>query len=60
MKFKDSVAAKQCIEKMDGRYFGGKKLMADYYDGVTNYKVDETPEQAAQRQAAWNAFLEQD
>ena len=59
VKFKEPLAAKQCIEKMDGRFFDKKTLSADYYDGITNYKVDETPEQKVQREAAWNAFLEQ-
>jgi len=44
---------------MDGRFFAGRQVEAFYYDGQTNYHRDETPEMAAQREAAWTKWLEE-
>lgn len=45
---------------MNGRYFAGKQISADYYDGFTNYKVEESEEQRKLREAAWSKFIEGD
>ena len=60
IKFADSVAAARCIEVMDGRFFAQKKITAFYYDGFTNYKVDESEEQKKLREAAWNKYLQEE
>ena len=39
MRFKTAEAAAGCIEKMKGRFFGGRKLDAFMWDGITNYVV---------------------
>lgn len=37
IKFGTSFAAQDCISKMEGRYFGGSKIKAMFWDGITNY-----------------------
>jgi HIV Tat-specific factor 1 len=39
VKFSTSFAAQECIRLMNGRFFGGSKLKAYFWDGVTNYSV---------------------
>lgn len=58
IKFKEPSGAARCIEVMEGRYFAGKKISADYYDGFTNYKVEESEEQKKLRAEAWAKFIE--
>lgn len=41
IKFKTASAAQLCVELMNGRYFAGRKLTCDYYDGKTNLKVED-------------------
>ena len=45
---------------MNGRFFAGKKLEADYYDGFTNYTVKESEEDEKQRIEDFGAWLESD
>jgi len=59
VKFLLHPAALRCIDKMNGRFFGGKKLEAFFYDGFTDYEVKETEEQKEQRVEEWNKWLEQ-
>jgi len=58
LKFKNGVAAKKCIEKMNGRFFAGKKLEAEFYDGRTNYHVEESEQSKTTRLAKWEKWLE--
>lgn len=37
IKFKRGHAAKHCVDKMNGRFLGGRKLTCEFWDGVTNY-----------------------
>lgn len=37
--FKDFEAADQCILAMNGRFYGGKQLVVEKWDGITNYEV---------------------
>ena len=37
IKFRDEDAAAQCIERMQGRFFGGRKLSASLWDGFTQF-----------------------
>lgn len=43
---------------MDGRFFGGQKLTAEWYDGVSKYYVEETEEEKQLRDVAWSKWLE--
>lgn len=44
---------------MNGRFFGGKKLEATPYDGVTDYFVAESEESKKERTAKWEKWLEE-
>jgi HIV Tat-specific factor 1 len=48
------------MQKMEGRFFAGKKLQAEYYDGVSNYHVEESEEMKQERIKKWNSWLEGD
>ena len=37
IKYRDEDAAAQCVERMQGRFFGGKQLSASLWDGFTQY-----------------------
>ena len=39
VKYKTSYAALECITLMNNRYFGGNKIRAFFWDGVTDYTV---------------------
>eukprot|EP00798_Chlamydomonas_sp_ICE-L_P019331 gene19331-25982_t len=39
IKFKDEEPAKKCISLMHGRWFGGRQVTAEMWDGSTNYLV---------------------
>ncbi|GAX77606.1 hypothetical protein CEUSTIGMA_g5050.t1 [Chlamydomonas eustigma] len=60
IKFKDAEAAQKCITLMNGRWFGGRQLVAQLYDGVTNYahKVVESWEEQEARLEKFAAELE--
>lgn len=60
VKFKEPVAAARCIEVMNGRYFAKRQISAEYYDGFTNYKCEESEEQKKLRSEAWAAFIGDD
>ncbi|QRW08020.1 RNA recognition motif protein [Ceratobasidium sp. AG-Ba] len=38
VKFKDPVSAQACILKMNGRFFAGRKIIAEFYDGRERYR----------------------
>ncbi|PRP85446.1 HIV Tat-specific factor [Planoprotostelium fungivorum] len=58
VKFLLHPAAQRCIEKMNGRFFGGSRLEAFFYDGFADYEVKETEEQKEKRIEEWNKWLE--
>jgi len=62
VKFKDHESATKCLQKMNGRWFGGKQLIVQYYDGWTNYDVgeDASREEEHQRTQDWEEWLNQD
>jgi HIV Tat-specific factor 1 len=43
---------------MNGRWFAKRQLIAEYYDGFTNYDVRESDEQEEERIKKWHAWLE--
>ena len=45
---------------MNGRYFDGRKLEADYYDGFTNFTVKETEDDEKRRIEEFGEWLEED
>ncbi|UPR04882.1 splicing factor U2AF-associated protein [Chloropicon primus] len=60
--FKLPQAAAKCVSIMHGRWFGGKQIEADLFDGHTNYfvkKMEETEEEQQRRLDRFAADLEQ-
>lgn len=43
---------------MNGRFFDGRKLEADFYDGYSNYYIPETDEEKEERDKRWEKWLE--
>eukprot|EP01127_Copromyxa_protea_P014575 TRINITY_DN4097_c0_g1_i1.p1 TRINITY_DN4097_c0_g1~~TRINITY_DN4097_c0_g1_i1.p1 ORF type:complete len:377 (-),score=118.48 TRINITY_DN4097_c0_g1_i1:121-1197(-) len=58
VKYTAGWAAERCIEVMNGRFFDGRKLVAEFYDGYTNYFVPETDEEREERDKKWEKWLE--
>lgn len=42
---------------MNGRWFGGRRISAERWDGVTSYKVEETEQQREERLGEWERYL---
>ena len=62
VKFATAFAAQQCVEMMDGRFFGGRKLRCFFWDQVTDYTVVDTSKEERQEQErieSFGAWLEQ-
>lgn len=57
VKFQDGGGARRCIDVMHGRWYDRRKVDAEYYDGVTDYRVKETAAERAEREAKWQAWL---
>ena len=58
IKFKSPSAAAECIQLMDGRFFGGHKSSCFYWDGKTDYrKPPETEEEEKKRIADFGVWL---
>ncbi|CAB1333140.1 unnamed protein product [Coregonus sp. 'balchen'] len=53
-----SEDADVCQIALDGRWFGGKKLSAQLWDGSTDYQVEETTREREERLKGWAAYLE--
>ena len=43
---------------MNDRWFAGRRLLAQTWDGVTKYDVEETEEQKEERLKKWEEYLE--
>lgn len=57
VKFGSQLEAEKCIKLMDGRFFGGQKLICEFYDGFTDYSVPEPDEDRDARDKEWAKFL---
>lgn len=58
IKYIKPSSAEKCISIMDGRYFGGKKIKCNYFDGITNYKLGETEEEMHKRHENFAKWIE--
>ncbi|CAG2115067.1 unnamed protein product [Medioppia subpectinata] len=58
--FAEFAGADQCVQLMNGRFFAGRRLAAEHWDGRTRYKTDETEEEAAKRIQQWDEYLERE
>jgi len=57
LAFATFEAADACLPVMNGRWFGGRRISAERWDGVTNYKIEETEEQKEERLGEWERYL---
>ncbi|KAJ7388734.1 HIV Tat-specific factor 1 [Desmophyllum pertusum] len=55
--FSTFEAAEACLPVMNGRWFAGRRITAERWDGVTNYKVEETDKQREERLGEWEKYL---
>lgn len=46
--FKEPEEADACIQSFNGRWFGGRQLSAQFWDGKTDYQVKLEPKLAVQ------------
>jgi len=58
VKFEEPIAAGRCIELMHDRWFGGRRLVVEYYDKVTNYDMEDPPEKIELQQKRWSQWIE--
>ncbi|XP_060911239.1 HIV Tat-specific factor 1 [Labrus mixtus] len=56
--FKEPEQADACIQSFNGRWFGGRQLSAQLWDGTTDYQVEETSRERDERLKGWSSFLE--
>uniref|UniRef100_A0A2K6G0G9 17S U2 SnRNP complex component HTATSF1 n=1 Tax=Propithecus coquereli TaxID=379532 RepID=A0A2K6G0G9_PROCO len=57
VSFRDPEEADYCIQTLDGRWFGGRQITAQAWDGTTDYQVEETSREREERLRGWEAFL---
>ncbi|XP_048578231.1 HIV Tat-specific factor 1 homolog [Nematostella vectensis] len=55
--FKEHPPADACLERMNGRWFAGRRLAADRWDGVSNFNIQESDKDLKDRMANWEKFL---
>ncbi|KAM8834600.1 17S U2 SnRNP complex component HTATSF1 isoform 2-T2 [Synchiropus picturatus] len=58
--FKEPEQADACIQSFSGRWFGGRQLSAELWDGTTDYQVEETTREREERLKGWSSFLGED
>ncbi|XP_078272665.1 17S U2 SnRNP complex component HTATSF1 [Rhinoraja longicauda] len=58
--FKEPEEADQCKLVLNGRWFGGRQLTAETWDGVVDYQIDETVKEREYRLKTWGSFLDDD
>lgn len=60
VRFKEEESALACIQLMSGRWFDGKKVTAEIFDGQVKYeKSRDTEEDAAKRLESFEKWLEE-
>ncbi|CAH0775418.1 unnamed protein product [Bemisia tabaci] len=58
INFKEAEAADACIQLINGRWFGQRKIIAEQWDGKTKYRIEESEQEAKERLKKWDQFLE--
>ncbi|KAK9833990.1 hypothetical protein WJX81_001143 [Elliptochloris bilobata] len=56
VKFRSPEAAQSCIRLMSGRFFGGRRLEAELWDGVATWHAPKPAETAEEQAARLEAF----
>lgn len=55
--FKDAETADMCVDNLNHRWFAKRRIIAQTWDGVTNYEVEETEAEREIRMKKWESFL---
>ncbi|KAG8448412.1 hypothetical protein GDO86_015488 [Hymenochirus boettgeri] len=55
--FKEAEEGDLCIQALNGRWFGGRQLLVEPWDGVTDYQIEETSREREERLKGWESFL---
>ncbi|XP_051824307.1 HIV Tat-specific factor 1 [Antechinus flavipes] len=58
VSYKEPEEADLCIQALNERWFGGRQLNVEVWDGVTDYQVEETSREREERLKGWESFLE--
>jgi HIV Tat-specific factor 1 len=58
VKFASPGAAALCINKMNGRFFGGRRIICGYWDGVEEFKFNEDESEAEMREEEFGKWIE--
>ncbi|KAL3882632.1 hypothetical protein ACJMK2_028956 [Sinanodonta woodiana] len=58
VSFQNAEDADLCIEQMNHRYYGKRRILAATWDGKTTYTAEETEEARNKRLQEWGKFLE--
>ncbi|CAK9295262.1 unnamed protein product [Gordionus sp. m RMFG-2023] len=58
--FNEFEEADACLGTMNGRFYAGRKIEAERWDGKTKFKIEETEAEKVQRLERWGQFLEDD
>jgi HIV Tat-specific factor 1 len=57
VKFTEAAAAEIAVGSMDGAKMSGRQVKCEYFDGITDYRVKESEEQAQQRVEEFEDWL---
>ncbi|KAM4663420.1 17S U2 SnRNP complex component HTATSF1 [Discoglossus pictus] len=57
VSFKDAEEGDVCTQALNGRWFGGRQLSVETWDGVTDYQIEETSREREERLKGWENFL---
>lgn len=60
MTFRTPEEADLCIMALKGRWFAKRRIMAEAYDGKTQYTINETDAEREERLKGWEKFLVED
>uniref|UniRef100_A0A8C5MZQ7 17S U2 SnRNP complex component HTATSF1 n=1 Tax=Leptobrachium leishanense TaxID=445787 RepID=A0A8C5MZQ7_9ANUR len=55
--FREVEESDACITALNGRWFGGRQLVVELWDGVTDYQIEETSREREERLKGWDNYL---
>lgn len=58
INMKTPEEADECVQLLNNRWFGKRKITAEIWDGKTKFKIQETDSQISERLDKWDKFLE--
>lgn len=57
VRFRDGQGARKCLDVMHDRWYDQRRIDAEYYDGISDFRVKETEEQQKERLRSWGKWL---